>query len=88
MQRDPELQARIARTYGWLVQVLAQIYDGAPWEIDISHDPMGSVRAVDAMRTPLEAAGIPVPAIIAPDEDPLGNMMGWRDYLAKLVTVH
>lgn len=88
MQRDPALAARIHANYAWLSQALAQILDGAPWEIDLSVDPMGSLRAIDAMRSDLEHSGIPVPAIVDPDDDPLGNMTAWRDFLAKLVTVH
>lgn len=88
MLSDPVLTARVTATYGWLVQALAQILDGAAWEVDLGDDPMEPVRAIDAMRSELERAGIPVPAIVPPDEDPLGNMTAWRDFLAKLVTVH
>ena len=88
MQRDPALADRIHANYAWLLQALAQLLDGAPWEIDLATDPMGSLYSIDAMRAELEKAGILVPPIVTPDADPLGNMLAWRDFLAKLVTVH
>jgi hypothetical protein len=88
MQHDPVLQARIEATYTWLTQFVGQLYGDAEWLITPGDDPIGHVRSIHALRFVLSDYGIPVPPIADPDVDPVGCLVGWRDFLAKLVTVH
>jgi hypothetical protein len=67
--------------------MLAQIDGKSQWRIQ-PDDPMRDIGAIDALRTQLEAAGVPVPPMRGPQTDPLGCMIDWRDFLATIVTVH
>ncbi len=82
------LVVEVGIAHSWLRQMLAQLEGEAAWEIEVGDDPMASVRAIDALRVPLAAAGLVVPPIRDAETDPLGNMLDWRDFLAELVTVH
>lgn len=88
MQRDPKLAADISHLYAFLDLSLAQMWGTAPGWPDFGDNPMGVVRNIGSIRAPLEAAGVPVPEFVAPDEDPMGHMAEWRDFLGRLITVH
>ncbi len=88
MLPDTELQEDIGFAYWWTRQMVGQVNGDLPWVLDIGEDPMAQIRMVDALRIPLIAAGVDVPPIISPDDNPFGNMIGWRDFLASMVTVH
>lgn len=88
MQHDPDLAAEISELYAFLDVSLAQLWHRAPGWPDFGDDPMGFVRGLNSFRSPLQNAGVLVPEIVDPDIDPIGHMTEWRDFLAKLVTVH
>jgi hypothetical protein len=88
MLHDPKLTASISELYARLDIRLAQLWGEASGWPDFGDDPMGFVRGIGSIRCDIEASGIAVPPFIDPDVDPIAHMTEWRDFLAKLVTVH
>lgn len=88
MLDDPDLTAVVTEACAFLDVSLAQLWGNAPGWPDFGNDPMSYVRGLNRFRAPLESAGVSVPEIVDPDIDPIGHMTEWRDFLAKLVTVH
>ncbi|HEV2517915.1 MAG TPA: hypothetical protein VGV07_21870 [Devosia sp.] len=90
MLPDLELQDDIGFAYWWTRQMVGQLHGDLPWLLDpgSGDDAMTKIRMVDALRIPLQQAGVAVPAIVDPDQDPIGNMIAWRDFLATMTAVH
>lgn len=88
MPRDPKLTNSVSDLYAFLDVSLAQLWGTAPGWPDLGDDPIGFVRGINAIRGELVAGGVDVPEFVDPDVDPIAHMHQWRDFLAKLVTVH
>lgn len=83
---DPDdLAHDVRRTVEWLDQVLGQLTDTRPWTLDLGTDPVADIAALDNLRPRLAAVGVQVPEFPAANADPMGNMAGWRDFLAPYV---
>lgn len=86
---DDTLLNEIHEARAWLEQMLGQVLSKREWTMDIGTDPVGDVVKLDArLRPRLVAAGYTVPGFAEPMNDPLGNMIGWRDFLASITKLN
>ena len=71
----------------YLRVMIAQIEGGVDW---VFHplDPIADIEAINRLRVVLEGEGHAVPPMPDAWNDPLANMMAWRDFLSRFVTVH
>lgn len=82
---DPDLAHDVRSTVEWLDQMLGQLSETRPWTLDLGSDPVSDIAALDNLRPRLAAVGIQVPDFPAANTDPMGNMVGWRDFLTPFV---
>ena len=84
-----ELTGEITEAQAWLVRVVNEIETGGNPAGLFTHDPIRDIETLnDRLHRGLNSAGVTIPPIRGMVEDPLGNLLDWRDFLANLVTVH